>query len=171
METPTQARDPANTEIPLQTRAARQSAIQEILESQRVSSQQQLSDLLEAKGIAITQGTLSRDLDAIGARKVRPAKGRAYYTTSSQPEAPDFTGVHEKLRQLLEELLVDVDHTGNTLVLRTPPGAANYLASYIDRSGLHDVVGTIAGDDTIFVLAREPKTGAELAELIGISNV
>jgi transcriptional regulator of arginine metabolism len=63
---------------------------------------------------------------------------------------------------LLGELLVSTDATGNLAVLRTPPGAAHYLASAIDRAALPYVVGTIAGDDTIFVAAREPMTGAEL---------
>ena len=72
------------------------------------------------------------------------------------------SGPREKLRRMIEELVVSVDYTGNTTVLRTPPGAAQYLASYIDRVGLDEVVGCIAGDDTIFVLAREPLTGKDL---------
>jgi transcriptional regulator of arginine metabolism len=65
---------------------------------------------------------------------------------------------------MLGELLVSADASGNLAVLRTPPGAAHYLASALDRAALHDVVGTIAGDDTIFVIAREPLTGAGLAQ-------
>jgi len=65
--------------------------------------------------------------------------------------------------RLLEELLVSTDASGNLAVLRTPPGAAHYLASAIDRAALPYVVGTVAGDDTILVVAREPMTGAELA--------
>ena len=65
---------------------------------------------------------------------------------------------------MLGELLVSADHSGNMAVLRTPPGAANFLASALDRANLDDVVGTIAGDDTIFVMAREPVAGAELAD-------
>lgn len=65
---------------------------------------------------------------------------------------------------MIEELVVSVDHSANMAVLRTPPGAAQYLASYIDRVGLEQVVGCIAGDDTIFVLARDPLTGSDLAE-------
>ncbi|HWN32831.1 MAG TPA: arginine repressor, partial [Pseudonocardia sp.] len=69
-----------------------------------------------------------------------------------------------RLTRLLGELLVSADSSGNLAVLRTPPGAAHFLASALDRAALHDVVGTIAGDDTIFVVAREPLTGTELAE-------
>ena len=72
---------------------------------------------------------------------------------------------------MIDELVVSVDHTGNMAVLRTPPGAAQYLASYIDRVGLEQVVGSIAGDDTIFVLAREPLKGEDLArQLFGLQK-
>lgn len=149
------------------TRTARQARILEILERYRVSSQVQLSELLLDEGIDITQATLSRDLDELGAKKVRPDSGRAFYAVGlvdgqriEQPRGPQ-----EKLRRMLDDLLVSVDYTGNIAVLRTPPGAAQYLASFIDRVGMNEVVGTIAGDDTVFVLAREPMTGKELGEM------
>ena len=132
-----------------------------------MSSQVQLSELLLDEGIDITQATLSRDLDELGAKKVRPAGGgRAYYTVNSDGDALDavHTGPRDKLRRMIDELVVSADHSGNIAVLRTPPGAAQYLASYIDRVGLEQVVGCIAGDDTIFVLAREPLSGRQLAE-------
>ncbi|AGF72376.1 arginine repressor [Corynebacterium halotolerans] len=150
------------------TRAARQAKILEILEKTRVSSQVQLSELLLDEGFDITQATLSRDLDELGAKKVRPDNGRAYYTVGhvEQALAEQLTGPREKLRRMLDDLVVSVDHSGNITVLRTPPGAAQYLASFIDRVGLEEVVGCIAGDDTIFVLARDPMTGQELGELL-----
>ncbi|WP_151530249.1 MULTISPECIES: arginine repressor [Corynebacterium] len=148
------------------SRTARQARILEILNDSRVSSQVQLSELLLDEGIDITQATLSRDLDELGAKKVRPDGGRAFYAVGYQEPAAsnELRGPREKLRRMLEELLVSVDHSANITVLRTPPGAAQYLASFIDRVGMHEVVGTIAGDDTVFVLAREPLTGVELAE-------
>ncbi len=153
------------------SRTARQARILELLEQTRVSSQVQLSELLLAEGIDITQATLSRDLDELGAKKVRPAGGgRAYYTVNGGSDSLEAvqTGPREKLRRMIDELVVNVDVSGQIAVLRTPPGAAQYLASYIDRVGLEQVVGCIAGDDTIFVLAREPLTGASLAdELFG----
>lgn len=150
------------------TRAARQAKILEILAKTRVSSQVQLSELLLDEGFDITQATLSRDLDELGAKKVRPDNGRAYYVVGhvEQTLAEHLSGPREKLRRMLDELVVAVDFSGNTTVLRTPPGAAQYLASFIDRVGLDEVVGSIAGDDTIFVLAREPMTGRELGELL-----
>ncbi len=150
------------------TRTARQAKILEILEKTRVSSQVQLSELLLDEGFDITQATLSRDLDELGAKKIRPDRGRAYYTVGAveQELAEQLSGPREKLRRMLEDLVVSVDSSGNTAVLRTPPGAAQYLASFIDRVALDSVVGSIAGDDTIFVLAREPLTGKELGELL-----
>lgn len=150
------------------TRTARQAKILEILSKTRVSSQVQLSELLLDEGFDITQATLSRDLDELGAKKIRPDEGRAYYVVGyvEQALAEQLTGPKEKLRRMLDELVVAVDHSGNTAVLRTPPGAAQYLASFIDRVGLDEVVGSIAGDDTIFVLAREPLTGRELGDLL-----
>lgn len=149
------------------SRTARQARILEILGTTRVVSQVQLSELLLAEGIDTTQATLSRDLDELGARKVRPlGGGRSFYAVGSDREAMDAvqTGPREKLSRMIEELVVSVDWSHALAVVRTPPGAAQYLASYIDRVGLDEVVGCIAGDDTIFVLAREPLTGADLAE-------
>ena len=149
------------------TRTVRQALILELLEQNLVSSQMQLSELLKLKGIEITQGTLSRDLDKLGARKIRPENGRAFYSVASNEEiaAMSNMGTREKLRRMLEDLLISSDHSGNIAVLRTPPGAAAFLASFIDRVGMEEVVGTIAGDDTVFVLARDPLTGKDLAKI------
>lgn len=151
------------------TRTARQARILGVLEKTRVYSQVQLSELLLDEGIDITQATLSRDLDELGAKKVRPEDGgRAFYAVGSveQALAEQLSGPREKLRRMFDDLVVSVDHSGNIAVLRTPPGAAQYLASFIDRVGMREVVGSIAGDDTIFVLAREPLTGRELGDLL-----
>ena len=147
------------------SRTARQARILEILAATRVSSQGQLSQLLMDEGVDITQATLSRDLDELGAKKVRPLDGgRSYYVVGAEALGDGQTGPREKLGRMIDELVVSVDYSHSTAVLRTPPGAAQYLASYIDRVGLDPVVGCIAGDDTIFVLAREPLTGEDLAK-------
>ena len=152
------------------TRTVRQAVILELLEQNLVSSQMQLSELLKNKGVEITQGTLSRDLDELGAKKIRPDSGRAFYAVGNTEEtiAPTTVGTREKLRKMLDELLVSSDHSGNIAVLRTPPGAAAFLASFIDRVSMDEVVGTIAGDDTVFVLARDPLTGKELVDLLNV---
>lgn len=150
------------------TRTVRQALITDLLEQNLVSSQMQLSELLKEKGIEITQGTLSRDLDELGARKVRPDNGKSFYAIGAIDDATALTtvGTREKLRKMLDDLLVSADHSGNIAVLRTPPGAAPFLASFIDRVGMDEVVGTIAGDDTVFVLARDPLTGKELGHIL-----
>lgn len=148
------------------TRNARQAKILEILDKTRVTSQVQLSELLLDEGIDITQATLSRDLDELGAKKVKRDGGRSFYVVGGELEQfeDQVNGPREKMRRMIDELVVSNDYSGNIAMLRTPAGAAQYLASFIDRVGLPDVVGCIAGDDTIFVLAREPLNGKELGE-------
>ena len=148
------------------TRAARHARIVEILSTRTVGSQTELAEILAAAGVEVTQATLSRDLDEIGAVKLRGAEGGpwAYIVPEDGSPGRGVVGGTDRLARLLGEMLVGTDAAGQLAVLRTPPGAAGYLASALDRAGLPDVVGTIAGDDTIFALAREPMTGAELAK-------
>ncbi|MDT7619004.1 MAG: transcriptional regulator of arginine metabolism [Pseudonocardiales bacterium] len=146
------------------SRAARQGRIVELISQRQVHSQSELLALLEADGIGTTQATLSRDLDELGAVKLRGADGGApvYVIPDDGSPVRGIEGGTARLARLLGDLLVSADASGNLAVLRTPPGAAHYLASALDRAALHDVVGTIAGDDTLMVVAREPLTGAEL---------
>jgi transcriptional regulator of arginine metabolism len=149
------------------TRAGRHARIVELIRSRTVRSQTELADLLAAEGVQVTQATLSRDLEELNAVKVSGA-----YLIPEDGKRPlrETTGQGPaRLLRLLRELLTGVDASGNMAVLRTPPGAAQFLASALDRSGLSDVVGTIAGDDTIFVVARDsgPTSGAALAEKLG----
>lgn len=149
------------------TRTVRQGRITTILSSRSVRSQSELAALLADEGIDVTQATLSRDLEELGAVKVRTADGGSgvYVVPEDGSPAWGISGGTERMSRLLGELVVATEASGNLAVLRTPPGAAHYLASAIDRCGLPDVVGTIAGDDTIAVIAREPKTGAELIHM------
>ncbi len=144
------------------TRAARQARVVEIVRDRAVHSQIELLELLETDGIAVTQATLSRDLDELGAIKVRGA----YVIPDDGSPVRGVEGGTARLSRLLGDLLTGADASGNLAVLRTPPGGAHYLASALDRAALHDVVGTIAGDDTLMVVAREPLTGAELVALL-----
>ncbi len=150
------------------TRAGRLARIIELLTHRRVRSQVELRQLLADEGIEVTQATLSRDLDELGAVKLRAADGGAgvYVVPEDGSPVRGIAGGTDRLSRLLGDLLVSTDASGSLAVLRTPPGAAQYLASALDRASLPDVVGTIAGDDTVFVLAREPLTGAQLAERI-----
>lgn len=148
------------------SRTGRQARIVELLEQTRIYSQAQLSKLLLAEGFETTQATLSRDLDELGARKIKPTDGRSFYAVGDAEslQVPSASGPRDKLRKMMADLVVAADHSANTAVLRTPPGAAPYLASFIDRVGISEIVGTIAGDDTVFVLARDPLTGKELID-------
>jgi transcriptional regulator of arginine metabolism len=147
------------------TRVGRRARIVAILASAPVRSQSELAGLLAADGVEVTQATLSRDLEELGAVKLRGADGGVgvYVVPEDGIPVRGVSGGTGRLSRLLSELLVSTDASGNLAVLRTPPGAADYLASAIDRAGLPYVAGTIAGDDTIFVAARGPMTGAELA--------
>ena len=150
------------------TRAGRQARIVAILSSSPVRSQSELAVLLADEGIDVTQATLSRDLEELGAVKLRGADGGVgvYVVPEDGSPVRGVSGGTARLSRLLSELLVSTDASANLAVLRTPPGGADYLASAIDRAALPYVVGTIAGDDTLFVAAREPMTGAELASTL-----
>jgi transcriptional regulator of arginine metabolism len=130
------------------TRAARLARIVELVSREQVRNQSELS----------------RDLDELGAVKLRGADGGipVYVIPDDGSPVRGMEGGTGRLSRLLGELLVSADASGNLAVLRTPPGAAHYLASALDRAALHDAVGTIAGDDTVIVVAREPLTGAQL---------
>ena len=147
------------------SRVARQARIVDLIARHPIHSQAELASLLVAEGIEATQATLSRDLDELGAVKLRGVAGGAPVYVIPEDGSPvrAVEGGTTRLTRLLGELLVSTDASANLAVLRTPPGAAHFLASALDRAALHDVVGTIAGDDTVLVVAREPVTGAELA--------
>lgn len=149
------------------TRVGRQARIVTLLSAHAVSSQSELAAMLAEEGIEVTQATLSRDLEELGAVKLRGADGGVgvYIVPEDGSPVRGVSGGTERVTKLLGELLVSTDASANIAVLRTPPGAAHYLASAIDRASLPQVVGTIAGDDTIFVIAREPMTGAGLATM------
>ena len=149
------------TPRPQMSRTARQARVVDLLRSHDVRSQGELLTLLSADGIDVTQATLSRDLVELDAVKVRRGRTLVYAVPEAGGTLPGVAGsqpgaghdLPARLRRAAEELLVSAQYAGNQVVLRTPPGAANYLASCIDQSHLTDVMGTIAGDDTILVIA------------------
>jgi len=147
--------------IPM-TKGARQQKIIDLLTRHHVRSQSELADLLVSAGVAVTQATLSRDLVELDAVKIRSASGALVYAVPAEggdrtPHmARESSASGARLSRLAAELLVSADHSGNLVVLRTPPGAAQLLASALDKSELTDVLGTIAGDDTVLVIGRDP---------------
>jgi transcriptional regulator of arginine metabolism len=140
----------------------RQHRVIRLLEQHNVVSQQQLVELLAADGVVATQATVSRDLEELGAVKVRiPGGAMAYAIPESNRErAPS----DDHLKRLLGEFVVEVAYSGNLVVLRTPPGSAHVVASAIDRSSMPDTLGTVAGDDTILVVCTEQAGGNAVAD-------
>ncbi|HVB27093.1 MAG TPA: arginine repressor [Mycobacteriales bacterium] len=158
------------------TKAARQAQIVEILASTPVRSQAELGQLLADRGLTTTQATLSRDLEELGAVKVRVAGSGSLYAVLDDPPARSAPAVPAtgwtsttgwtptRLARLLEELLVSAEGSANLVVLRTPPGGAALLASAVDRAVLPEVMGTVAGDDTVLLVCRNPRGGPSLAD-------
>lgn len=150
------------------TKAARHARITAVLDGRPVRSQTELAGLLVTEaGVTVNQATLSRDLDELGASKRRCADGTVAYVLPAGGRAgePSYAGEERRTRlhRLLAELLVTTDSSANLAVLRTPPGGAQLLASALDRSGVDGLVGTIGGDDTVLLVARDGDGGAELA--------
>jgi transcriptional regulator of arginine metabolism len=148
----------------------RQHRIAGLLERNAVTSQGQLVELLTADGVVATQATVSRDLEELGAIKVRAAGGDSVYAIPDLPKEQRTPEDH--LRRVLGDWVVEVASSHNLVVLRTPPGSAHVVASALDRAGLPAILGTVAGDDTILVVVAERATGKnvarELSQLAGL---
>jgi transcriptional regulator of arginine metabolism len=127
-----------------------------------ITNQSQLVELLAAEGVSATQATVSRDLDDLGAIKVRVPGGETVYAVPELPK--DQLAPEDHLRRVLGDWVVEVAHSANLVVLRTPPGSAHVVGSALDRAGLVDVIGTVAGDDTVLVVAGEKAGGATVAD-------
>jgi transcriptional regulator of arginine metabolism len=154
--------------IPM-TKGARQQKIVDLLGHHHVRSQTELAELLGQDGVVVTQATLSRDLVELDAVRVRSSSGALVYAVPAEggdrrPAAPGETAASgHRLGRLLAELLVSADASANLVVLRTPPGAAQFLASALDKVEYPEVLGTIAGDDTVLLIGRDPAGGDALA--------
>lgn len=151
------------------TKTARHQRIVALLGRHPVHSQSELARLLSDDGVTVTQATLSRDLDELGAVRVRTGDGHLVYAVPAEGGDPtprpagDESAGMDRLARRLGELLVSADSSANLVVLRTPPGGAHFLASAVDHSLLEAVIGTIAGDDTVLLVTRDPTGGAQLA--------
>lgn len=148
----------------MSTKAQRQQMIANLIEQHAVVNQPQLVDLLAEQGVSATQATVSRDLEDLGAIKVRVPGGDTVYAI---PEfAPARLAPEEQLRRVMGEWVADIRSSGPMVVVRTPPGCAHVVASALDRSGLGGLLGTVAGDDTIFCIADDGIGGAKLARIL-----
>ena len=155
----------------MSSKVQRQQAIARLIAKHAVTNQPQLVDLLAEDGIAATQATVSRDLEDLGAVKVRVPGGDTVYAI---PEyEPQRIAPEDQLRRVMGEWVAEVKHSGNLVVLRTPPGCAHVVASALDRSGMPGILGTVAGDDTLLVVAEEGVGGVAmrdtLRELAGLA--
>jgi transcriptional regulator of arginine metabolism len=159
-----------------QTRAGRRQLILDILGRQSVRSQGELLGILSRDGFDVTQATLSRDLLELGAVKVREGKTLVYAVPGEGGDrtarvAPGPGEVSSRLRRQCEELLVTARVSANLVVVRTPSGAANYLASALDHADETDILGTIAGDDTIVIITSgEPHSRALTDRLLALAG-
>jgi transcriptional regulator of arginine metabolism len=198
------------------TKAARQAQIADILTRSRVRSQEELADLLAQRGVRVAQATLSRDLDELGAVRLRGAGGGLVYALPGEPGGPGSrpggvvggdppggpwprtpAGVRgglgprglggysrvfadagplagdqpDRLTRVASDLLLSAEASANLVVLRTPAGGAQLLASAIDHAGWTSILGTVAGDDTVLVITRDPAGGDQAAtELLRLAE-
>ncbi|MFM9037149.1 MAG: arginine repressor [Actinomycetota bacterium] len=146
------------------SKAQRQQLIASLIAKHAVTNQPQLVDLLATNGLTATQATVSRDLEDLGAVKVRVPGGETVYAI---PEfAPARLAPEDQLRRVMGEWVAEVNQSGPMVVVRTPPGCAHVVASALDRSGMRELIGTVAGDDTIFCVASEESGGPALAAIL-----
>ena len=154
----------------LMSKPRRQHRIAALLEEHAVTNQIQLVELLDDEGLGATQTTVSRDLDELGAIKVRVPGGETVYAIPEHPV--DRIAPEDHLRRVLGDWVADVGSSSNLVVLRTPPGSAHVVASALDRAGMPEILGTVGGDDTVVVIAVEDVGGKSLAarlrELAGL---
>jgi transcriptional regulator of arginine metabolism len=130
----------------------RHRAIAELIRGQPLANQEELAERLAAQGFAVTQATISRDLEQLGASKIR-RDGRLGYTLPDQ--VANGVPSAAQLAAVLRDWVRSIDFAGNLVVLRTPPGSAHLIGVALDQAALPDVVGTICGDDTVFVAVRD----------------
>lgn len=139
-------------------KSQRRATIMGIVRRTRVHSQEQLRELLHAEGIDVTQATLSRDIRELRLAKVSAPTGGSYYAPS-----PDGELLHPPLEQLLPALLLAIEGVGPLLVVKTPAGSAEALGSALDRQQYPEVIGCIAGDDTMLIITRSERARRGLA--------
>jgi transcriptional regulator of arginine metabolism len=144
-----------------QARARRQRAIADLLRSNTLASQDELAERLSDLGFSVTQATISRDLDHLGAVKIKRG-GTVTYALPDELGEPSWAG--RRLAAIVREWVRSMEPAGNLVVLRTPPGSAHLVGVALDQAELPEVAGTICGDDTVFVAVREPGNARSLVE-------
>lgn len=148
--------------------AFRRRLVRGLISSQPISSQDQLRQLLAEAGYRVTQATVSRDLDAVGATKEPDGHGGGRYRLAA---APDNGPARRALQEAVREFVQDVKVSGNLVVVSTPPGAAHLVASRVDAVDFEGVLGTVAGDDTILIVADEAVGASRIVEQVDLTGV
>ena len=133
-------------------RARRQKLIAEMIRAGSVSNQEEVTARLAEQGIAVTQATVSRDLDQMGAVKVKRG-GVLGYALPDQMADNDWAA--SRLQSILADWVQTVEAAGSLIVMKTPPGSAHLVASAVDHAGLEEIAGTVSGDDTLFLAVRD----------------
>lgn len=139
--------------------SARRAKAISLIKTGVVHSQSDLVKLLKKAGFVVTQATASRDLEELGAVRSRNESGELIYQLGTTAD-----GSIARSMPLPSDLILSVEASGNLAVVRTPPGGAQFLASSLDNSGLENIIGTIAGDDTVLVVSKKASGGADLAK-------
>jgi len=142
-------------------RSRRQKAIAELIRAEPLGSQEEVTTRLRSQGFAVTQATVSRDLDQMGAVKVKRS-GVMSYALPDQIGESDWAA--SRLARIVSDWVQSVEAAGNLLVLRTPPGSAHLVGLALDQAKLPEVAGTISGDDTLFVALRDGVVPGIMAE-------
>jgi transcriptional regulator of arginine metabolism len=141
-------------------RAERLAAIQRLIRERPISTQTELAEALRSEGHDVVQTTVSRDIHDLGLQKIRHESGRLVYAF------PEDSAFNEDVTDALTRWALTVEPSGNLVVVTTPYGYAQALAQAIDVAHHPHIAGTIAGENTVLLVSREPATGAELAEEI-----
>ena len=137
----------------------RHQTILELVRTESMSSQDEIASRLDALGFPVTQSTVSRDLDELGLVRIRDGEGRMRYATPDEVSP----GPARHARALLREFALDVEHSGNMVLVKTPPAGAMPAARALDAAGVEGILGTVAGDDTIIVVVREGSRARDVA--------
>ncbi len=141
-------------------KSARQSTILRLIEGQDVRTQEELAELLRERGIAVTQATISRDIKELRLLKVLSAAGGYKYATAGQTEH----GISERFVRMFVDSVLSIDYSGNIVILRTLSGSANVAGEAIDGMRFEEILGTISGDNTIFILVRNAQDAPNVAQ-------
>lgn len=131
----------------------RQSAIMDILNKERIKTQEELGEALKNRGFSVTQATISRDIKEMQLHRIADQEGYHY----TMPEIQTSRGNNERRRRMFQDLVAHIDYSENIIVLKTLPGAAQSVASLIDSIGHEQILGTVAGDDTILVIVKHTR--------------